>query len=112
MTDPARPVAPLHAQCHDVVCNGSRDHPRGASGVCCSCQGRSTAYAELEQCRADLAVERAQRQHLETDLAALRAGWIQDAVEIEQDPRDDPEQRGAYAAYINCAAELGAVLKL
>jgi hypothetical protein len=29
-----------HADCHDLVCNGSRQHPRGAKGVCCSCRGR------------------------------------------------------------------------
>jgi hypothetical protein len=27
-----------HSQCHDVTCSGSRNHPRGEPGVCCSCR--------------------------------------------------------------------------
>lgn len=29
-----------HAGCHDLVCNGDKDYPRGAHGVGCSCRGR------------------------------------------------------------------------
>lgn len=42
----------LHRDCHDLVCNGSREHPRGAVGVSCSCRGRDTAYAELNALKA------------------------------------------------------------
>lgn len=36
-----RAVQPqVHQDCHDLVCNGSREYPRGATGVGCSCRGR------------------------------------------------------------------------
>lgn len=33
-------AAEIHRDCHDVVCNGDRNQPRGAHGVSCSCQSR------------------------------------------------------------------------
>jgi len=41
------PEPPTHERCHDLVCNASRDHHRGAKGVGCSCAGRDAAYQEL-----------------------------------------------------------------
>ena len=35
-----------HSQCHDVVCNGSRNHPRGTEGVSCSCGSRDSRNSE------------------------------------------------------------------
>ena len=43
----------IHQHCHDLVCNASRDHARGASGVGCSCDGRDAAYAELRALRVE-----------------------------------------------------------
>jgi hypothetical protein len=44
-----------HDQCHDLVCNGSRQHPRGVKGHSCSCRGRDTAYLDAEKYKSDLA---------------------------------------------------------
>jgi hypothetical protein len=41
----AAPSEELHRDCHDLVCNGSRRHPRGAQGVGCSCRGREARAA-------------------------------------------------------------------
>ena len=38
----------LHSDCHDSVCNGSRYHPRGASGVTCSCRSRDERNLSLQ----------------------------------------------------------------
>jgi len=51
--------AQSHDQCHDLVCNGSRQHPRRTPGVSCSCAGRDTAYADYETAHAALTAERA-----------------------------------------------------
>lgn len=47
--------ATSHEQCHDLVCNGDRRLPRGASGVSCSCKGRDAAYLKSDQAQARIA---------------------------------------------------------
>lgn len=55
----------IHANCHDLVCSGSRAHPRGTKGQSCSCKGRDFRSLELEQQLADLTreLDEARKQH-------------------------------------------------
>jgi len=44
-----------HEHCHDVVCNGDRDHPVGAAGHGCSCVSRyERQLKEIERLQASL----------------------------------------------------------
>jgi hypothetical protein len=63
----------LHRDCHDVVCNASRKHSRGAASIGCSCRGRDVAYVELQQALATI-------QRLEQEYGALRVKYF-DALE-------------------------------
>jgi hypothetical protein len=63
----------LHRDCHDVVCNASRKHSRGAASIGCSCRGRDVAYVELQQAQATI-------QRLEQEYGALRVKYF-DALE-------------------------------
>lgn len=38
-----------HNDCHDLVCNASREYPRGARGVGCSCGYRDSMPAQYEE---------------------------------------------------------------
>lgn len=64
-----------HGDCHDLVCSGSRKHPRGAKGVSCSCRGRDTAYANLRTLQEQVGKLERYAQHLaDCPLALVRGG--------------------------------------
>jgi hypothetical protein len=71
-----------HERCHDLVCSGSRDYPRGEKGHTCSCASRDTAFSDLAAARAVLGgalehdsdvTSRPARIWLSVDLAAWQA---------------------------------------
>jgi hypothetical protein len=72
--DPVPREQELHARCHDVVCNASRQHPRGDAARGCSCGGRDAARAELAALRSALSTLVQQWEESVTHYESARAG--------------------------------------